>query len=105
MIPEVAIANPLVPPSANPRFQPKYMPEMTYPTPNPQSIKGPKVRDNCGGAWEGSGGSFGIGTDFDEDNKKINPRPSHWPAPISALIRIKSPVQLHLQIDDELLRS
>src|SRR5882757_408353 len=75
MIPEVAIANPLVPPSANPRFQPKYMPEMTYPTPNPQSIKGPKVRDNCGGAWEGSGGSFGIGTDFDEDNKKINPCP------------------------------
>jgi hypothetical protein len=42
----VAMANPKVPPSANPRFQPKYIPEITYPTPSPHNITGPSVGDN-----------------------------------------------------------
>src|SRR6185437_16003048 len=45
--PAVAMANPAVPPAASPRFHPKYIPEITYPTPRPHNIQGPKVRDNA----------------------------------------------------------
>jgi len=44
----VAMASPRVPPCGNPRFHPKYIPEMTYPTPNPQSITGPRERERRG---------------------------------------------------------
>src|SRR5579872_5407168 len=43
----VAIASPSVPPWGRPRFQPKYIPEMTYPTPRPHNSTGPSVRDNA----------------------------------------------------------
>ena len=36
----MAISIPYVPPLANPRFQPKYIPEITYPTPNAHSKTG-----------------------------------------------------------------
>src|SRR5947208_15275826 len=36
-----AASIPQVPPSGSPRFHPKYIPEMTYPTPSPHSITGP----------------------------------------------------------------
>ena len=36
----VAIAIPKVPPFSSPRFQPKYIPEITYPTPNAHSKTG-----------------------------------------------------------------
>jgi hypothetical protein len=39
----VAASIPQVPPSGSPRFQPKYIPEMTYPTPSPHNITGPRV--------------------------------------------------------------
>src|SRR6185437_16121245 len=45
--PAVAMANPAVPPAARPRFHPKYIPEITYPTPRPHNIQGPKVRDSA----------------------------------------------------------
>jgi hypothetical protein len=44
IIKKVAIANPSVPPFSRPRFQPKYIPDITYPTPNPHSIAGVSVR-------------------------------------------------------------
>src|ERR1700722_3532364 len=44
--PTVAIPSPNVPPCGKPRFQPKYIPEITYPTPRPHNIQGPKVRDS-----------------------------------------------------------
>src|SRR3979490_2453760 len=47
MMKKVAMASPFVPPSASPRFQPKYIPEMTYPTPSPHNMTGPKVRGNA----------------------------------------------------------
>src|SRR6185369_7192982 len=31
-----------------PRFQPKYIPEITYPTPRPHSIQGPRERARAG---------------------------------------------------------
>jgi hypothetical protein len=37
------MARPPVPPCSNPRFQPKYIPEITYPTPNPQRRKGLRI--------------------------------------------------------------
>jgi hypothetical protein len=40
----VAASIPQVPPSGSPRFQPKYIPEMTYPTPSPHNITGPRAR-------------------------------------------------------------
>ena len=49
MMKKVAIARPNVPPSARPKFHPKYMPEITYPTPNPHSIAGVSVRFNSFG--------------------------------------------------------
>jgi hypothetical protein len=49
---KVAIANPRVPPFSRPRFHPKYMPEMTYPTPNPQSIRGVNVLLNLASSGE-----------------------------------------------------
>src|SRR5882757_7348389 len=85
MIPAVAMASPLVPPSANPRFQPKYIPEMTYPTPSPHNIKGPRVRDSCGEEDV----SFGLLIDILKDNK----------------ISIDRPIETHLQINYKLLRS
>src|SRR5437868_9502872 len=42
------MASPFVPPSASPRFHPKYIPEMTYPTPSPHSVRGPRVRERVG---------------------------------------------------------
>jgi hypothetical protein len=48
MMKKVAMANPSVPPFSNPRFQPKYMPEITYPTPNPQSMRGERTLFNSG---------------------------------------------------------
>jgi hypothetical protein len=44
----VAIAKPPVPPSASPRFQPKYIPDITYPTPKPQRRNGLSVRLSAG---------------------------------------------------------
>src|SRR4051812_26744195 len=46
MIKKVAMASPKVPPSLRPRFHPKYIPDITYPTPNPQIIAGLRVRFN-----------------------------------------------------------
>src|SRR5688572_20856531 len=44
MMKNVATASPSVPPCASPRFQPKYIPEITYPTPRPHNIEGVSVR-------------------------------------------------------------
>src|SRR5258708_7446804 len=52
MMKKVAMASPFVPPSASPRFQPKYIPEMTYPTPSPHNMTGPKVRGNALGLFD-----------------------------------------------------
>ena len=46
MIKNVAVARPRVPPFSRPRLQPKYMPEITYPTPSPHNIIGLRVRFN-----------------------------------------------------------
>jgi hypothetical protein len=88
-----------VPPSANPRFHPKYIPEMTYPTPNPHNIKGPSVRDNCGE----EGVSFGLLLDILKDKEIIISAPVPvGPLPFPSIDR---PIQINLQIDNKLLRS
>jgi hypothetical protein len=63
IIKKVAMANPRVPPFSRPRFHPKYMPEMTYPTPNPQSIRGVKVLLNFASSSDGTGFFMLIGYD------------------------------------------
>src|SRR5688572_27423433 len=40
----VAASSPWVPPAGRPRFHPKYIPEITYPTPRPHSVRGPSDR-------------------------------------------------------------
>ena len=46
---KVAMASPNVPPAGSPRFHPKYMPDITYPTPSPHNMSGPSVRFSCVG--------------------------------------------------------
>jgi hypothetical protein len=44
---KVAIAIPNVPPFSSPKFQPKYIPDITYPTPRPHKRIGDSVFLRC----------------------------------------------------------
>jgi hypothetical protein len=43
----VAIAIPKVPPFSSPKFHPKYIPDITYPTPRPHRSSGESVFLRC----------------------------------------------------------